>query len=109
MNDKDFVSIQKTLTMLGVKVDSIQATLNEVKEESSQVHVDHEHRITELELSRAKLDTYLSALPNTEKQVDDTTRAIASLRKFFWTLATGVGVAVALALIDLIIERGKGL
>lgn len=109
MDSKDYVALREDLAKIHADNESIKQSLDGFRIECLRMLNEHDERLRNLEMFHAQHGDDIRNLPDDHITIIDNQKAVANLRKFLWAIGTTAGGALALTILNLIIEEGEKL
>lgn len=109
MDNKEYTAVREDLATIHADLKTLTASVDEFRDVVLRRLDEQDERLRELEMFHAQHQANIEQLPNDHMTIVDNQKAVANLRKFLWAVASTAGVAVAMALLNLIIQNGEKL
>ena len=109
MDTKEYAALREDLAKIHADNESIKQSLDGFRVECLKMLNDHDARIRDLETFHARFGDDIKKLSEEHITVVDNQKAVANIRKFLWAIGTTAGGALALTILNLIIEEGEKL
>ena len=109
MDAKEYATLREDLAKIHADNESIKQSLDGFRVECLKMLNEHDARLRDLEMFHAQHGDDISKIPDDHLTIIDNQKAVANLRRFLWAIATTAGGALALTILNLIIEEGEKL
>lgn len=109
MDAKEYATLREDLAKIHADNETIKQSLDGFRVECLRMLNEHDARLRDLEMFHAQHGDDISKIPDDHLTIIDNQKAVANLRRFLWAIATTAGGALALTILNLIIEEGEKL
>lgn len=109
MDANEYTTMREDLAVIHADLKALTSSVDGFRDVVLKRLDEQDERIRGLELFRARYQASFEQLPKDHMTVVDNQRAVANVRKFLWAVASTAGVAVVMAVLNLIIQNGEKL